>query len=135
MAKLDEMFPRSLLTVTDLPKPTVVTLQKIFQEDVRSPRGVERKWLASFRNCRKRLVLCRESSEQLAQIAGSTESSDWEGLTVELFVDSGVQSPHGNGGLRFRKPQQAAPSNGSRHRDMTEDDLDRSSAGAGRMTT
>lgn len=70
--------------------------------------NVERKAVMSFRGWSKRLTMNKTNLEQIASITGKTNTDDWSGTPVTMFVQPRVFGD--KDGIRFknRQPDPAA---------------------------
>lgn len=124
MPHINDLFPSTLLTREDFPKPVVAEILDVTEEKLETPRGPEAKWIVWFKSAKKRLVLNRTNATAIAKIVGSDRTEDWCGHHVELFNDTSVVGPHGRGGIRVRAPSQPEPRPAPRHHQVHERDFD-----------
>ncbi len=111
MAKISEMLPSNYLKQSDFPEDYVVTVRAIERKNIAMDgKPAEYKWLATFAEFDKPMVLNSTNIQLMAKALGSDDSDDWVGHQVVVYVDENV-SFGGElvGGLRIRKHKQAAP--------------------------
>jgi len=130
MPNLTDMFPSTLLTREDFPKPVVAEILDVTEERLETPRGPEPKWLVWFKSATKRLVLNRTNAATIAKLTGSERTEDWIGHRIELFNDTTGRGRHGTGGIRVRKPTEERP----RHTEVHARDFDEFEASRGAGT-
>jgi hypothetical protein len=92
------MFPAEYLSSEDMEaagRDVTLTISGLDQEEVRTDKGKEQRWVLSFhelderhrkdnRQPRKRLILNKTNTKQIAKIHGS-ETNDWIGKRVTLY--------------------------------------------------
>ena len=112
MAKISEMLPSSYLKQTDFDDSgLIVTVASVAQKNVaREDEPPELKWLVTFTEFEKAMVLNTTNINALAKACGSDDTDDWGGKEVIVYVDPTIA--YGGkivGGLRIRKYVVAAP--------------------------
>lgn len=111
MAKISEMLPSNYLKQSDFPEDYVVTIRGIERKNIAMDgKPAEYKWLATFAEFEKPMVLNSTNIQLMAKACGSDDTDDWIGKQIIVYVDENV-SFGGElvGGLRIRKHKQAAP--------------------------
>jgi hypothetical protein len=111
MAKISEMLPSNYLKQSDFPEDYVVTVRAIERKNIAMDgKPAEYKWLATYAEFEKPMVLNSTNIQLMAKACGSDDTDDWIGKQVIVYVDENV-SFGGElvGGLRIRKHKQAAP--------------------------
>ena len=106
MTTIREMYPSPYLSVEDIVDsgPTVVTIAAVRHEEVpRKGLPPVMKWVVHFKKCKKKLITCRESGEQIMKVLRADHCEDWVGGTIELFHDTAVRTENGQGGIRVRE--------------------------------
>lgn len=84
MANINEAFPSKYLKASDLQGRTVpVVIERVEFEPVGQSR--EMKPVVYFEGKEKGLVLNKTNSTKIVQIAGSTETDDWNGIRVAIY--------------------------------------------------
>lgn len=83
--KGDLMFPSLYLAAPDLQgRDATVTIAKIEKAELRTTKGSEEKWVVSFREAKKLLVLNRTNARQIADLHGA-KAEAWIGKRVTLY--------------------------------------------------
>jgi hypothetical protein len=111
MAKISEMLPSNYLKQSDFPEDYVCTVRNIERKNIAMDgKPAEYKWLATFAEFEKPMVLNSTNIQLMAKACNSDDTDDWIGKQVIVYVDENV-SFGGElvGGLRIRKHKQAAP--------------------------
>ena len=111
MAKVSEMLPSNYLKQSDFPEDYVVTIRDIDRKNIAMDgKPAEYKWMATFAEFEKPMVLNSTNIQLMAKACGSDDTEGWIGKQVIVYVDENV-SFGGElvGGLRIRKHKQAAP--------------------------
>jgi len=99
MPSVSEMLPSRFLKQSDIEQPTVVTIGSLSKEVLDD----QPRWILKFHELDKPLVLNSTNIQALARICGSSNSDNWSGQKVVLYVDENVS--YGGkvvGGLRIR---------------------------------
>lgn len=112
MAKVSEMLPSSYLKQTDFDEAgLIVTVSKVSHKNVaREDEPAEMKWLVTFAEFEKAMVLNTTNINALAKACGSDDTDDWGGKEVIVYVDPTIGfGGKITGGLRIRKYVVAAP--------------------------
>lgn len=79
---INEMFPSKYLKVVDLQnKRVAVTIDKVTVEDIAN----EKRAVVYFRGKLRGLVLNKTNAAMIAEIAGSSETSEWTGVKMSLY--------------------------------------------------
>jgi hypothetical protein len=106
MAKISEMLPSSYLKQSDFDENGfIVTVATIEQKNVaRDDEPEERKWIVTFKEYEKGMVLNSTNIQALAKACGSDDTDDWAGKEVIVYVDPNVgYGGKTTGGLRIKK--------------------------------
>ena len=99
------------LTRADVGAGVLVTIKEIYQDNTAKEGAPEElKWVMSFHELDKPMVLNSTNGQIIAQIVGSEETNDWAGHKVVLYDDPNV-SFGGKlvGGIRTRAPRNTKP--------------------------
>jgi|SRR6185503_5113438 len=105
------------LTKADVGTGVLATIKEVYQDNTALEGAPEDlKWIISFNELEKPMVLNSTNGQLIAQITGSDESDNWYGHKVVLYEDPSI-SFRGKvvGGIRVRaprntpKPAQAGP--------------------------
>ena len=102
-----ELKESKFLRKEDAGSGILVTIREVHQANVAKEGAPEEmRWVMSFDETDKPLVLNSTNGQILAQITGSPESDDWTGTQVVLYHDPNV-SFGGKlvGGIRIRAPR------------------------------
>ena len=102
-----ELKESKFLRKEDAGAGILVTIREVHQANVAKEGAPEEmRWVMSFDETEKPLVLNSTNGQILAQITGSPESDDWTGTQVVLYHDPNV-SFGGKlvGGIRIRAPR------------------------------
>ena len=98
------------LTQADVGKGILVTVSGIEQGNVAAEGAPpETKWIASFKEQEKAMVLNNTNLDLMAWACGSENSDEWTGKHVVIYTDPSVM--YGGrrvGGLRIRPPKEGA---------------------------
>jgi hypothetical protein len=112
-----ELKESKFLRKEDAGAGILVTIREVHQANVAKEGAPEEmKWVMSFDETDKPLVLNSTNGQIIAQITGSPESDNWTGVKVVLYHDPNV-SFGGKlvGGVRIRAPRkQPVPVTGKR---------------------
>ena len=81
MSNYQDSFPSKWLSHKDLPKPRLVTVKKITEEEV----GTDMKPVAYFHGEEKALGLNLTNCRSIAKIAHSDDVDQWEGTTIVIY--------------------------------------------------
>jgi hypothetical protein len=109
MAKTSEMIPSNYLKQSDFPEDYIVTVVKVERKNIAMEgKPAEYKWLMSFREFDKPMVLNSTNIHAMEKACGSDDTDDWIGKEVIVYVDENV-SFGGElvGGLRIKKHKAA----------------------------
>jgi hypothetical protein len=122
MAKISDMLPSSYLKQSDFDENgTIVTVSNIEQKNIaRDDEPEEHKWIVTFREYEKGMVLNSTNIQALGNACGSDDTDDWLRKEVIVYVDPNVgYAGKITGGLRIKKhsspqapkqaPQRQAP--------------------------
>ena len=106
--KISDMMPSKYLKQSDIPEPALVTMQGIKNVDV-SPNGKgEMRWIMTFQELDKPMVLNSTNIKRVAKAHGD-DSDFWTGKQMVIYVDEDVEyAGEIVGGLRLRAPKQKA---------------------------
>lgn len=109
--KVSQMLPSTYLKKEDVEQPVIVTIGHIEEKNVAGKdQPEELKWIIFFNEFDKGLVLNSTNINALSQACRSTETDDWAGKEVVLFVDPTVAyAGKVIGGLRIRENRTATP--------------------------
>jgi hypothetical protein len=114
---VSELKESKFLRKEDAGAGILVTIREVHQANVAKEGAPEEmKWVMSFDETDKPLVLNSTNGQIIAQITGSPESDDWVGAKIVLYHDPNV-SFGGKliGGIRCRAPRKpAVPVTGKR---------------------
>lgn len=103
---IDTAFPSKYLRAADLGDvQPIVTIARVTVEAV--GREQEQKPIVYFVGKSKGVVLNKTNSRAIAQIAGSSETDDWEGTQIQLYVATVEFSGESMEAIRVRAPKQA----------------------------
>ena len=111
MPQVSQMLPSTYLKKEDVTQPVIVTVDHLEEKNV-APNGQpeEMKWTIFFREFEKGMVLNSTNINALAQACASTDSDDWTGREVVLFMDPSVSyAGKVTGGLRIRPNETRQP--------------------------
>jgi hypothetical protein len=88
MAKFNEAFPSNFLKAEDLPfgKDVVVTIDSVTLETLGQGQQAEQKFIVSFRNREKTLVLNKTNFKSIVAATGIDDTDGWGGRQIALFV-------------------------------------------------
>ena len=89
---IDSMFPSRFLKAEDINTVTKLTIKDINSEVI--GRDNKTKYIVSFEESKKSLILNKTNSKSIAEIAESPTMSDWPGHTIELYT-ADVNTPDG----------------------------------------
>jgi hypothetical protein len=104
---IDNAFPSKYLRAADLgDAQPVVTIARVAVEAV--GREQEQKPVVYFVDKAKGVVLNKTNSRAIAQIAGSSETDDWGGTQVQLYVATVEYSGESMEAIRIRAPKTTA---------------------------
>ncbi len=81
MSNYQDKYPSKWLRASDLPKPRLVTIRKISDEEV----GDDIKPVAYFHGEEKGLGLNITNCRKIAEIVKSDDVDDWEGKTIVIY--------------------------------------------------
>ena len=80
------MFPSRYLAAPDLGgRDMVLTVAKIEKASLQTTKGAEDKWVVSFREVKKLLVLNKTNARTMADVLG-TKAETWTGKRVTLYA-------------------------------------------------
>jgi len=106
---INELKESKFLRKEDVGPGVLYTIREVHQANVAKEGAPEEmRWVMSFDEVDKPLVLNSTNGQILAQITGSPESDGWTGTKVVLYHDPNV-SFGGKlvGGIRIRAPRKA----------------------------
>lgn len=106
MPKISEMLPSSYLKQTDFDENgLIVTIKDIEHKNVaRDDEPDEMKWILSFREFEKGMVLNSTNINALGKACGSDDTDDWVNKEIVVYVDPNVgYAGKTTGGLRIKK--------------------------------
>ena len=83
----------------------VVTIKSVRREDIRGPKGTDRKFVARFVELEKSLILNRTNCDAIARLTGSEFPEQWGGIRVVLFAEPTLFGGAVVPGIRVRAPQ------------------------------
>lgn len=86
MASYKTKYTSKFLRVDDLAgRRRRVTIQQVVEETVGQGADAENKWVVSFVDPVKSLVLNRINADTIAEVAGTDEVDDWRGTVITLY--------------------------------------------------
>ena len=106
MAKISEMLPSSYLKQSDFNESGfIVTITGIDHKNVARPEEPEElKWILTFAEFEKGMVLNSTNIQAAAKACGSDDTDDWMGKEVIVYVDPNVgYGGKTTGGLRIKR--------------------------------
>jgi hypothetical protein len=106
------MLPSNYLKQADFDEDgSIVTISHLEYKNIaKEGQKAEMKWLCSFKECDKPLVLNSTNIQLLEKCCGSDDTDDWIGKQVIVYVEPNVS--FGNelvGGLRIKRHRTAQP--------------------------
>jgi len=104
---ISELKESKFLKKEDCGNGILVTVESVHQENIAKEGAPEEmKWVVTFLETEKPMVLNSTNGQIIAKITGSEESDDWTGASLVLFHDPNV-SFGGKlvGGIRVRAPR------------------------------
>lgn len=105
---IDQSFPSRYLKASDIgDSAPVCIISRVTIEAV--GRDQEQKPILYFANKTKGVVLNKTNARAVAQIAGSSETDDWAGVQVQLYVAQVEFSGESMEAIRIRAPKAAKP--------------------------
>ncbi len=111
MPHISAMRESKYLKQSDLPKPILVTIKDVNQENLAMEgQSIEFKWIIHFVENVKPMVLNSTNAQIIAGITGSEITEDWQNHKIVLYADPNI-SFQGKlvGGIRARAPRNQAP--------------------------
>lgn len=111
MPTIADLKKSKYLQKSDVTPPVLVTISGYRQENVaKEGELAEDKWLLTFSELEKPLVMNAINGELIAQALGDEDFDGWIGKKIVLYVDPNVQmSGKIVGGIRCRAPKKPAP--------------------------
>jgi hypothetical protein len=114
MPDINSMKPNSApyLRKEDVPQPRLLTIKAGSFEKKRFGKDddVEYKWIMGFEEIDETLVLNVDKLDTMAEIFNSTNTDNWEGKKIVVYVDPNVKFGGKKvGGLRVRAPKNQPP--------------------------
>ena len=108
---INDMKESRYLKKEDVGDGVIATIAGLKQENLAMENQPdEMKWVMSFRENLKPMVMNSTNAQLCAKALNSPETDDWTGKQVILFNDPNVSfGGKLTGGIRIRKNQQAAP--------------------------
>lgn len=110
MPEISSMKSSTFLKKEDVEQPKILTIRKgSFEKRNMAREGDEPdyKWTMGFDEIEQRLVLNVDKLDTMAEIFGSTNTDDFEGRKVVIYVDPTIKFGGKKvGGLRVRAPKQ-----------------------------
>ena len=119
---VSELRESRFLKKEEVGNGTLATIREIYQENVaKSGAPEEYKWVLSFNELEKPMVLNSVNGQIIAQITGSEDSDGWIGAQIELYNDPSIMfAGRLTGGIRvcapgarpqtsMQRPQRQAP--------------------------
>ena len=108
---INDMKESRYVKKEDVGDGVIVTVSGLSQENLAMEnQPPEMKWVMSFKENIKPLVLNSTNAQLCAKALNSPETDDWMGKQIILFNDPNVSfGGKLTGGVRIRKNQQAAP--------------------------
>ena len=100
MPDINEMMTSNYIKKEDLKSPTRLTINKCTHEDVGTLEKPEKKWVVSFMEDFKPLILNVTNIKAFARVTGDDNSDNWGGKQVVLFNDMTVEYQGKMGGVR-----------------------------------
>jgi hypothetical protein len=80
------MFPSNYVSAPDLKgKDFTVTIARVERETLKTTKGDEDKWVVTFKEAKKKLVLNKTNAKAIAKALGISEASDWPGHQITLY--------------------------------------------------
>lgn len=100
----------------------VVTIRSLVEEEVGQDK--ELKWVLSFKESDKKLVLNKTAQTNLALATGTTESDEVVGKKITLYVEEGVRNPKGGtvDAVRISKKAPAASKKAAKPVESSDDE-------------
>lgn len=111
--KLSDMFPRKYASGEDLGgKAVTLTIASVRTEKMRpQPNAPQQtKYVVHLENATKGVILSRTLAYQIANIAGSEETTDWTGKRITLYPQPMTVAGKKRVAIRARAPK---PGNGT----------------------
>lgn len=112
--KVSELFPKKYASGADLQnKPVTLTVSRVVMEKMRpNPQAKpEQKAVVYFKEAQKGIILSSQKiAYQIAEIAGTEEMNDWQGVRVTLYPVPMQVAGQARIAIRARKP---SPQNGN----------------------
>jgi len=84
MAFLKDLFPSKYLRADDLPKPVLVTIDSVVEEELNDGKF---KPVVYFLEEKKGLVLNKTNAERIADITESNDTDQWAGHQIVIYRD------------------------------------------------
>ena len=103
--KRNEAFPSQYLGQKDIERPLTAIIEAVRFEEVQGDHGAEDKPVLFFKNDEPKKMILNNTNWGAIEDAYGDESDNWNGKSIELYVDPGIM--FGNqrkGGLRIRIP-------------------------------
>ena len=103
--KRNEAFPSQYLGQKDIERPITAIIEAVRFEEVQGDHGAEDKPVLFFKNDEPKKMILNNTNWGAIEDAYGDESDNWNGKSIELYVDPGIM--FGNqrkGGLRVRVP-------------------------------
>lgn len=103
---ISELRESRFLKKEEVGNGTLATIREIYQENVaKSGAPEEYKWVISFNELEKPMVLNSVNGQIIAQITGSEDSDGWIGAQIELYNDPSIMfAGRLTGGIRVCAP-------------------------------
>lgn len=102
-----ELQTTKYLKKEDFPQPKLVTIKTVTKENVSLPDQPRKdRGILYFNEYAKGMVLNKTNLMRVSKVCGSTETDDWTGKQVVIYVDEEVEfGGEQVGGLRLRAPK------------------------------
>ena len=114
MPNINTMTPSKYLKKGDVDENgSVATIMGLKQENIGGENSKEMKWVMTFQEFDKPLVMNKTNLQRAAKILNSEETDDWIGKKINVYFDPFVEfAGEMKGGIRlkpalFQQPQQS----------------------------
>lgn len=109
MPNIEDMMTSNYIQKTDLKQPTRLTIDKCEQKNIaQDDKPIEMKWVVSFSEDFKPLILNVTNIKAFARATGDDNSDNWGGKQVVLFNDMTVEYQGKMGGIRVYQQMEVA---------------------------
>lgn len=114
--KMHDAFPGNFLKKEDFPQPTLATIDRVEEQQIKGDKGEESKPVLYLRDPSDRqldtargLIVNKSNWEAIEHITGADDSDEWAGQAIVLFNDPTVMfGAKRVGGVRIRSPKSTA---------------------------